>query len=429
MRLKDFSLKLVYQVVLKFVAIAIGLYTTRWLIQYTTESVLSDYNVALGYINIVLIAVNFGIPNIIQKFYTNKKQEFDTKDFWTTMMLLRFVSYFFGLILIFFSILILKDISKSLIIGVYSLVFILIVDLSYRSITDAYGKTWQYSVTDVFSKLVLVAGLLVYKPYFEGTDSLSYFLWVSFISYILTILIDATWQWKYTGWGSFKPEILRHFIRPLGYIAATNILIGLYNYSDKIFLKLFNYSDLEIVSYSNAYKIYELAIVLPGLTIPSIASYAKNRFDTLDQNKIEKFLGRFGNFKSKFILYTGISIFIAVLASLVLLISSNIIFSLIDPENKYYLSPQPVIYLAIGIIPGTIMSILSYFTLFYHGEKYELIINSIVCFAGILTYLIMIPRFGIVGAAIGNIIIYTTGMLLEIFCLKKLLSKKPRDVR
>jgi O-antigen/teichoic acid export membrane protein len=144
----------------------------------------------------------------------------------------------------------------------------------------------------------------------------------------------------------------------------------------------------------------------------------------LEQNKLEKVFARFGNFKSKFILYVLISFLIAIAAAAVLLIFSTFIFQIIDPENKYYLASSVTPYLAIGLVPGTMMAILSYFTVFYHGEKFELYTNLIVAILGIAAYIILIPRYGIVGAAIGNIVIYTTGMLLEIYFLKKVLKTR-----
>jgi O-antigen/teichoic acid export membrane protein len=140
----------------KFLALVLGLFINRILNTSVDASRLADYNVAIAYTPIVLSIINFGIPNLIQKLYTNEKSERVLSLAWKSLQILRLGSFFIGILLIAFTYRLTQVNDFVLILSVYIVQFVLIADLSFRSLFDAIGRSWVFSFTDFLSKFILI---------------------------------------------------------------------------------------------------------------------------------------------------------------------------------------------------------------------------------------------------------------------------------
>jgi hypothetical protein len=335
--------KTLSQVGIKFLAIACGIFITRWQVgNFSTED-FANYGLILSYNSIVLMAVTWGLPQIIQKVFTNKDllnhekavginsplegwqsqtdwvdksdvaQNVDTEavstkdishssnagkvpqffgqplsgsispqidcnlklsinlsNFWTTTVALRLASYLVGLILIFFTYRLSQTSDLISVIGIFTAQFILLADLAFRSIADSNNKSWQFSVTDLLGKLILVGLMFVSVQFFR--PSIIGFAAISILAYSISLLADAFWQRKNYSWGKFDLNIIKVEIGAIGFLTLADIINGLYSKTDLLFLRYFNFDLFQVASYSNAYKLFEIATIIPGLTMPVLAS-------------------------------------------------------------------------------------------------------------------------------------------------------------
>jgi O-antigen/teichoic acid export membrane protein len=368
------------------VAVALGIFTTRWLVAYLSPDQYAIYNYILSYDSVVLAVITLGIPNIIQKIYTNKTySKSEIAHFWTTMAVFRLASYFVGLIIILFTYKLSQTDQIGYIIGIYTSQFILIADLSFRSVTDSLGRSWQFSLTDFIGKFILV--VLLYLSVYLGINdklnqSLSLFIYCSAFTYVVSLLLDLTLQREHTPFGLFKIDVLKDHSKAIFLLSLSGFITSLYFTTDKLFLGYYTGSNtLQIGSYSTAYKIFEVASIIPGLTMPVYASNVKKQLDNLaDISK--KVLG------IKILKATLVATFVGLCITVGIWIFSSLGLRIIDLR-----------VLAIGITFLSPVWLLSNLIVFLNGEKYEFLSTIIAAITGLTLYVIWIPRYELIGAA------------------------------
>lgn len=412
---KQFSKGLFLQVGIKFLAIGLGFFTTRWLVENLTSGQYRDYNLILAYNAVLLVLIDFGIPQTIQKIYTHSSSAIKNANFWTTITALRIFSYFFAIGLIYFTFPLSQTRDFGLILGLFTAQFIIVADLNYRSICQAVGRTWQFSLSDFIGKLVLVLGLVLggILMYLKLAP-LTYFVFLSILSYTVSIVIDAFWQRKYTKLGKFSIKQLKELSNGLVLLALSNLAIAVYLTTDKLFLAYFGYSDTTINGYSNAYKLFEIAQVVPGLVMPAISSLiTKQLVQNITILEMKKILWKYIAFGLGLgsILWAGIMLF------------GKIIIWIIDSQNKYPDTGNILPILAISLIFICPMLIAKDTTIFLGYEKIDLLTTLLTAILAVTLYIILIPLYGGTGAALATIFSYLFDLLIKLFLLEKLLPK------
>ncbi len=427
MNLKKFSTSVIITIIIKFFAVAIGLYTARWTISYISKGDLADFNTILGLATTIVGVINLGIPSIIQRHYTNTKTPENDGDFWITMTYLRMISYPIGVLLCILLMPITGINNIALTIASYTMLFILVADLNFRSITDAKGNSWQYSVSDFIGKVFLAVLLFVFSRVSTNINSVYIFISISMMTYTLTLIVDSIWQKKYYTFGSFDINIIKNSYKSLIYFTLINTLIALYSNTDKIFLKRYGFDDGVINGYANAYKLFDISIIVVGLATPMIASFAKKRIDDINMGKMETWVKqniffafpRIGIKKTIFSTYLLINIAIGSLTSIGLFLIGPFIIRFIDVSNKYPLVFDILPILSLGVIPLSIVLFLGYMIVFYGGEKYELLNYIITSFLGLILYFWLIPIYGGIGAAFATVCIFGIDMTTKIVLIQK----------
>jgi hypothetical protein len=433
---KKFGLNLIGQVSIKFLAIALGIYTTRWLITNLSPETFETYNLILGYNAVILSLVNFGLPLLVQKYYTNTQDSSKIKDFWTTFGVLRIITYFAGLAFIFLTFPLSQTNELGYIIGIFTAQYILIADLNYRSVCDSKGRSWQFSTTDFIGKLLLVILLLSFSVinFWEKIVPLEFFILSSIFSYLVSLAIDAYWQREYTGLGRFDLQIFRENLKPIFYLFLSTSLVGFYLMTDRIFLKYFGYDEFVVNGYSNAFKIFDLVAVVPGLTMPAIASLVKGKIDTNQPNMTTGFSTKLPGFSKKIkntfsnkqiilLEWTIISLLLGLFLSITILIFDPIIIQVLDPNLKYPLTFDALSIMALGMIPMAPIIFLANLLVFLHGEKFDLLVVAVTSSLSILMYFLIIPEFGLVGASWLRVGILSLDICLKFFFVYKLTGK------
>jgi O-antigen/teichoic acid export membrane protein len=432
--------KTLLQVGIKFLAIACGIFITRWQVNYFSTQDFANYSLILAYNSIVLMAVSWGLPQIIQKVFTNKENidykevkvgklppnkglaaqadwgfkgdssqigdtvvavtvnHFNLSNFWTTTVVLRFISYLVGLLIIFLTYKLSQTTDLVAIIGIFTAQFILLADLAFRSIADSNNKSWQFSVTDLLGKLILVA--LIYFSFNYFQPNIIKFALISILAYSISLLLDAFWQRQNYSWGKFDLNIIKVELGAIGFLTLADIINGLYSKTDLLFLRYFNFDLFQVASYSNAYKLFEIATIIPGLTMPVLASILRKK---LNNHEITK---------KDLIKYYGITLGVGVLTTLAVNVFAQIGILLIDPSGKYdSLTLLRILSLILIVLFPTLLSsdLLNISGL----EKKQFWSKLWTAGLALILYIVLIPMFGSVGAATATLIFFTFELVVK----------------
>ena len=426
MNLKKFGLSILTTIIIKFGAVAIGLYTSRWMIANIDKVQLAEFNVLLSFTAVIYALIHFGIPITIQKHFTSSPKE-SNAELWTSMFFLRLISFPVGLFLIYALLPFTGSANLLLAFAIYSMGFFLIADLSYRAVTDSNGNSWQFSITDLISKLFIVSGLIFYvrNSSVLNIQSLYYFIIVSTIGNFLAVFLDFLWQAKHIQWGKWSWSVIKANRNVLFFVGGINAISALYTTTDKIFLQNFGASPEIINGYSNGYKILDLSTIVIGLSMPLLASFTKRRMDEQTVGKLEqnvaKFLRLFGkSIAPKPLIFTSfllISFAIGLISFVGMNLFGPLIIRIIDPLSKY---PQALLSLQIlsfSLLPAPINFLIGYTLHFTGGEKYDFVNYIFVCAAGISAYVVLINEYSFVGAAIATVIVYFVDFIIKTFIL------------
>jgi O-antigen/teichoic acid export membrane protein len=422
--------RLFSQILFKLLATITGLYNIRWLNTNIPKETLAEFNILIAYIAIFIVALNLGIPILIQKYFTNNPSQKNIKSFWTTVFVLRIITYFIGILGIIITLPISGTENLVLALSIYSMSFILLLDQSYKGLTDAIGNTWQYTLTDFLGKVIIVS-LLFFYNFNHSIPPEYYFLLVSSAAYIISFVSDFWLQSKYIGWGKVDLKILQTYWKTMFFLTITNILISLYSTTDKLFLKNLNYSASEIIGYTNAYKLFETALILPSITIPTISSAFKKSLDLINSNKNNNIIKFFSmNMKESqilFIKYSGISLFIGLFSAISLFIGGFLVIKFIDPNTDYPLTLKVFPILSLSLITQSLNIFFAYIIILSEKEKYDTYANVLNVILSLVLFSNLIRLYGGIGAAWGVVLLYLFHFLINssiILFLRKQIFRK-----
>jgi O-antigen/teichoic acid export membrane protein len=432
---RKFGLGLIWQVGLKLLAVGLGFFTTRWLITILSSDAYETYNLIDAYNRAILMTITLGIPVLIQKYFTNQIDSEELGSFWSTMVVTRAISFLVGILLVIVSFPLSQINNLPVILGFFVAQFILLFDLNYRSVCDAKGHSWQFSLTDFLGKLVLViilyAGIFLKLP---GLD-LNYFIFASIFAYLTGLIVDSVWQWRHTPWGKPDFRILKNNGGPLLFLTLSTFSVALYLNTDRLFLKFFGGDDLVINGYANAYKILDIASIVPGLTMPPVASFVKKRMDsgcTYRLGQEIQTLFQKANLqlqtRSAIVLeWTIMVTIVGILTTLVIFLFGPFIIRLLDPSLKYELALQALPILALSMVPMTPMLFFTNLIIFHGGEKYELLSTVAAAVVGTILYIVLISQIGLVGASLAKLGIYAFELAIKTYFLRRSLKKNAAD--
>jgi O-antigen/teichoic acid export membrane protein len=384
--------KLVLQVGIKFLAIACGIFITRWLNNNLSIEENADYAVIISFNSTILLMMTFGLPTLTQKFYTNIEGKKTLANFWTTAAWVRIFTFILSLaiIVLTYRLIGIKDLFIT--IGIFTAQFILLSDQVYRSICDAGNRSWQFSTTDLIGKILLVAGL--YGSFVLFKPSLWVFAILSILAYTICISLDAYWQKNDTTWGKFDLKIIKAELGAIGFLSLSDIINGLYSKTDILFLKQNTINNIDLVSYSNGYKLFEIATIISGLTMPVLGSHLIKKMNINKSTRSE--------FPKYYLLVTLAGIAIG-LATFIL---SDLATWIIDPNNTF-VQTQNILKLLSVVIIILFPTMLSNDLLNLSGlEKKQFWSKIVTGVVAIISYILLIPTFGIWGAGYATIIFF-----------------------
>ena len=383
---------MILQVGIKFLAIACGIFVARWLNNNLSIQENADYAVIVSFNSTLLLIMTLGIPTLTQKFYTNIEDKKILANYWATSVWIRLFSFILSLFIILgtYQMIGIKDLYLTL--GIFTAQFILLADQVYRSICDAGNRSWQFSTTDLIGKIILVAGL--YGSYFFFKPTLWVFAILSILAYFICISLDLIWQKKDTTWGKFDIGIIKSELGAIGFLSLSDIINGLYSKTDILFLKNQTVTNIDLVSYSNGYKLFEIVTIISGLTMPVLGSRLIRKLN-VDKSS-----------RSEFPKYYALVTFAGIIIGLGTVLFSGIAAWIIDP-NGIYIQTKNVLILLSVVIMILFPTLLSSDLLNISGnEKKQFWSKIITAIVAIISYIILIPMFGIWGAGYATIIFF-----------------------
>ncbi len=416
-----FGRSLVIQTGVKLLATALGLYTTSWLIAETTTAEYAEYSVVLSYVTIIQGMIVLGLPRLIQKFYTNNQDESLVANFWTTFVFFRIASYFLGLVLILATFYLSTSTNLTLILSLFTIQFLILIDEAFRAICDSKGRTWQYSLTDFAERSTFVVALVIFSvtTLSNSINPLVYFIFVAFITRMLMILADAYWQRRFIRWGKLDWQVILSNTNAIKYLAISGVMVSLFSQTKQIILSWYGASDIVLGTFFNANRLFTVAMIVPGMTIPMISSLAKKNITRGKGYSLANWL------KSKFNLSSSLSItfeFVVIIQIFSLLLALAIIILaplglyLIDPEGKYPLglSTDYLRIMALGMLGYPASVFLANLLIFGHKEKYEFLSTFLVAIWGLVAYFWLIYLGMGYGAAWATVSIYLFDLLVKL---------------
>jgi polysaccharide transporter, PST family len=387
---------LIISVLFKFTAIFIALYVNRWINTRLSNQDIYDINISISLASIIVGSTSLGIYQIIYNHYIKKRSQEENNSMWTTMLVLQMVIFLIifpasWLVFLFF-----PTIKVSTFIIFFLLTYVLTLDLNFRSITDVNDKNWQYSLTDLVGKGLLVVMLFSVTLLSLTENQLNLYLAFNLGCCILQLLLDCYFQRRYVGIGPFSWELVKEYRSDIIYIGSMSLIAGLGLNTDKIILGYLQAGNVNMVNgYINMYKFLEISVVLVSITTPNLfAKFANSR----ELNNI--------NLKSLlFNKWAGVCTFLGVVSSIGFMICGPILLGVIDRDRRFTSYSMEVFpWLALAILPTGISAYLTQFL--YYQKKAWIELSSIVVYTivSLILYFSLIPQYGHIGAAIASVI-------------------------
>lgn len=430
MNSKKIGIGLIIQIGIKLVTVLIGIFTAQWSIRNIPENQLADLYTLIGLNAIVLTVIFLGIPELLHKLYTLNEENNQNPAIWSTYQFLRIVSFGVGLILFLAALPLLQIEYSWFPIVVYSGAFVVLWDLNYKSITDAMGNSWQFSVSDLVSKCFFLILLILFDVLnVNEVLPVMYFAVAGLCSFLLAFIIDSIWQRSHIIWAKPDITVLIENKNTIVNLSIISIVSAFYLYSDRLFLRIFDINNADIVSYSNAYRLIEIIIVVPVLIAPIISSFVKKNIQSGEPKRYELIMNSY--FKKcnltpphTIIMHAIALILFGIGLSFGVLLVAPLLIRLIDIQLVY---PQSI---PILIMLSSILSIvtchyyLRFIMIFYHYEHIDLRNSVIICVATLLLYVLLIPTFGIFGAAVATVISYFADFSLRLITVYQTIIHK-----
>lgn len=404
----NFLIKNGWSVFLKLFSVGLSFLAFRWINANLDPQVLEDVNVSLGINGAVIGYIAFGIPLLTQKIYTkyHDNQEY-LATAWTTLTFLRGVSFFVG-VGVLWIVNLAGLVNFGVMLAIFCSQFLFLADTSYRAIVDADNRSWQFSLSDLISKTVFVLFLFVAAQrisFISEISDLNLYITALIISALTAIGIDTFMQRRYIKFTKVSFDFLREHKSSLIYLSLLSIIIGSFLTTDRVFLKVFGYDEFAINGYANAYKLYETAAIVPGITMPVLASFVYRKLsgikDQVSKNQV-------------ILRYAWLALGAGLIVSLTMVLLGPFAISLIDPKNLYRsISVQSLYILSAGVAINFPLIFFSFQNILGSHEKRELKIQLINLVVALTTYSILISQFSFYGAAISTVIIHSIDLFIR----------------
>lgn len=222
-----------------------------------------------------------------------------------------------------------------------------------------------------------------------------------FVSYRIMHKNSAICKWK------FDREYAKSLLSKCWYFALSSIMVTIYLKIDQVMLGSLIENKSQVGIYSAAVKIAEMWVFIPNAIIASVKPIIIGYKGKKDEGSYKKSLQK---------LY-DISSGVCIIFALGITIFSKLIIYILYGEQ--YMEASQILYIMIwGIWFGTLGNVHYIWMVCENKEKYSLFYSLSGCLTNIVLNSILIPRYGMYGAAIATLFSQITTNIFSFMIFK-----------
>jgi O-antigen/teichoic acid export membrane protein len=404
--------KLAFGIGFKVISLLVGLLSMRWINTNLTSQDLKSLFLTLFFTSAILNISSLGLGNLVSRSYvTEKEKPQNFFKLWSNYFYIQVINFLIGGVVL----LVIAQYNPLLpilpLMLIYLSQYFLAIDGSYKFITESNNRTWTFTITESISKILIIASLyFVVNNYFPSNKLISYSI-VVIIFAVIQYLMDNWINRKEILWTTPNFAILwEHKKEIIQYTLLTTISVASAN-SDKWFLNFYRFSDEVINGYSNIYNLYIIGISVESFILPVLFYNMIKNFDI--------------NQKASVIIKNNKWFYLFFLETIIFSIGFNVgsryLINFIDKDLKYSNYSFDVInILSATILFNSSIFIFSQFYLFKKKLKFETISYLISSIITIILYILLIPRYGHIGAAYATLLGTVINFAVKIIFVKKI---------
>lgn len=383
----------------KFFILLVSLISSIFLTRFMGPQIKGEYAYLINVVSLATVILNFGI---YQSYPTLKNQGIkNLQDKYISLFIFQFII----LISVFISILLLFNISQVYSWGLILIPIMLLTNqMSFLFIVDDIKRRNIAIVLGSFS--YLLATIILY--YFFQSSLYPVILILIFKELITLLILLINYKIKINIYSLNKKLIKKIF--SFGLFAAASQLLLVLNYKIDIFILKPFVPLTELGYYSLGAGMAALAWIIPDIFKETLLSRISKK-----------------NYIAETTISLRLSLTISYIILLVILFFGKDLIVLLYGDS-FTPAYKVTVYLFVGIIGMIFYKIIGNVFLVRGDKKmvlYTLLVGSVM---NILLNYILIPRFGIIGAAVASLISYSTCGFYLLFSYCKLFTVKLQDV-
>jgi len=414
----------------KIGALLVSLLISRWLFANLETTDLAVYFLGLAYLGLILQPLNFGIYSLIYKFYTNEQYKPQLPQIWTTLNLFRLATFIFALILVLASYPLVNSLRPEhlpIILLLFVSQILVELDYHYRAVCNAKGNIWQFSLTDLINKLLVLLGLVSGVWLITTNQGLVFYLIILGFANLVTLIIDAVWQRAHTQWGRWNWQLIKDHWPTMIFLGTSGLLVAAYENLDRLILDYVHTPKELITAYANVYtNVLDKAKIIVSLIIPILASNFHKTLSKAQNQAVPRSPLKWVGNKQKLKILSlnlGVTFVVALVITLGTLTVAPIILRFVDSEQKYMLDGLTFTILVSSLLPYFLNMFLAIILNLSSQEKTNLVIELSILILTIAGYWLIIPSSGPLGAATVTFLSYLTGFVIRLIYYAKFLVK------
>lgn len=389
------------QLIGKIVSTFLGLIAIGILTRYLGVEKFGWYGTTLGFLQFIAIMIDFGlipvtaqmmseVPSHIKETNTNSLAEYRSK-LLKNLLGFRFVTAVVGLGIAPFIALLFPYPPEVKIAIAFTTISMLAVAMNQIFIGFYQSKliTYLQAMGEVIGRLVLLAGLFLCLYLQANFLSVMWAITLSSVAYTLALWFFTR---KHAALGfAYNIDIWKRITIKMWPIALSIVFNVIYLRGDILILSFFR-DQAEVGLYVAAYRVIDIiaqtAMMVMGLMLPLLA-YAWSK-------------GEDTKFKEHFQLSFNIMMMFAIPMSVGLIVLSRQIMTIVaGPE--YVSAALPLTLLSLAVFGVYFGAVFGHVAVAVNRQKETLPVYISSAFITLILYFILVPRYGMVGAAAGSV--------------------------
>jgi O-antigen/teichoic acid export membrane protein len=409
-------IKLVFGVSIKVVSLLVGLYSMRWLNTNLNAGELKSFFISLFFTGSFLSISTLGMNNIVQRQIISKSQDLNKfNSLWVNSFVTQTIVSFIGIavmVVISFYNPVLPLLPFLLI---YIAQFFLAIDGNLKVIADFNNKTWSFTMTDLISKVLIVTALILYSTFNLKYDNIVIYGLIILFCAILQFALDLYFQRKSINWVKPNFNDLIQYKSEMIQFTIITLILTISNNSDRWFLSFYKFSDSVINGYVNVYSLYLNVTLLESFILPVLY------YNMVKDKDMTKGFGNL-NKKNKWLLLIFLMSFVSAIG---FKIGTGFLLPIVDKESKYLnYSYEIVDILSLILLLNSSSFLMTQLIILKNKVKLETISTIIFTIVILISYIILIPKYGHIGAAYATLIACLSQFTVKLLMILKIKNEK-----